>query len=108
MDIQSIEAFLAVSDTGSFSRAADTLFLSQPAISKRIQTLEHTLDITPFDRVGKSVRLTEAGHALLPSCRRIIEQIEEGKRIINESDVDVIAADDLKDGAEKIVKAVKG
>ncbi|UCB53900.1 MAG: LysR family transcriptional regulator [Thiotrichales bacterium] len=83
MDIHSIEAFLAVSETGSFSRAADTLFLSQPAISKRIQTLEHTLDITLFDRVGKSVRLTEAGHALLPSCRRIIEQIEEGKRIIS-------------------------
>ena len=35
-------------------------------------------------------------------------KVEEGKRIINESDVDVIAADDLKDGAEKIVKAVKG
>ena len=34
--------------------------------------------------------------------------VEEGKRIINESDVDVIAADDLKDGAEKIVAAVKG
>jgi len=34
--------------------------------------------------------------------------VEEGKRIINESDVDVIAADDLRDGAEKIVKAVKG
>ena len=34
--------------------------------------------------------------------------VEEGKRIINESDVDVIAADDLKDGAQKIVKAVKG
>ena len=83
MDIQSIEAFLAVSETGSFSRAADALFLSQPAISKRIQTLEHTLDITLFDRVGKSVRMTEAGEALLPSCRRIIEQIEEGKRIIS-------------------------
>ena len=83
MDIQSIQAFLAVSASGSFSRAADSLFLTQPAISKRIQTLEHALDIALFDRIGKSVRLTEAGRALLPSCRRIIAEIEESKRIVS-------------------------
>ncbi len=83
MDIQSIQAFLAVSASGSFSRAADTLFLTQPAVSKRIQTLEHSLGIVLFDRIGKSVRLTEAGHALLPSCRRIIAEIEESRRIIS-------------------------
>jgi DNA-binding transcriptional LysR family regulator len=83
MDIQGIQAFLTVSDTGSFSRAADTLFLTQPAVSKRIQALEHSLGITLFDRIGKSVRLTEAGHALLPSCRRIIAEITESRRIIS-------------------------
>lgn len=83
MDIQSIQAFLAVSASGSFSRAADSLFLTQPAISKRIQALEHALDIALFDRIGKSVRLTEAGRALLPSCRRIIEEIEESRRIVS-------------------------
>ena len=83
MDIQSIQAFLSVNETGSFSRAAESLFLTQPAISKRIQTLEHTLGITLFDRIGKSVRLTEAGHALLPSCRRIIDEIAESQRIIS-------------------------
>ncbi len=83
MDIQSIQAFLAVSASGSFSRAAETLFLTQPAISKRIQVLEQELDIALFDRVGKSVRLTEAGRALLPSCKRIIEEIEESKRIVS-------------------------
>jgi DNA-binding transcriptional LysR family regulator len=83
MDIQSIQAFLSVSETGSFSRAADALFLTQPAISKRIQVLEHVLGIALFDRIGKSVRLTEAGHALLPSCRRIIDEIAESQRIIS-------------------------
>ena len=83
MDIQSIKAFITVSETGSFSRAAESLFLTQPAISKRIQTLEHTLGITLFDRIGKSVRLTEAGHALLPSCRRILDEIAESQRIIS-------------------------
>ncbi len=83
MDIQGIQAFLAVSDSGSFSRAADALFLTQPAVSKRIQALEHALDTSLFDRIGKSVRLTEAGQALLPSCRRIIAEVEESKRIIS-------------------------
>ncbi len=83
MDIQGIQAFLTVSDTGSFSRAADALFLTQPAVSKRILTLEHSLGITLFDRIGKSVRLTEAGHALLPSCRRILAEIAESQRIIS-------------------------
>ena len=83
MDIQSIQAFLSVSETGSFSRAADALFLTQPAISKRIRSLEQSLGIALFDRIGKSVRLTEAGHALIPSCRRIVAEIEESKRIIS-------------------------
>ena len=83
MDTQSIKAFITVSETGSFSRAAESLFLTQPAISKRIQTLEHALGITLFDRIGKSVRLTEAGHALLPSCRRILDEIAESQRIIS-------------------------
>ncbi|NNJ98626.1 MAG: LysR family transcriptional regulator, partial [Gammaproteobacteria bacterium] len=60
MDIQNIQAFLSVSETGSFSRAADALFLTQPAISKRIRSLEQSLGVALFDRIGKSVRLTEA------------------------------------------------
>ncbi len=83
MDIQSIRAFLAVSETGSFSRAADALFLTQPAVSKRIQALESSLGAALFDRIGKSVRLTEAGHALLPSCRRIMEEVAESERIVS-------------------------
>jgi DNA-binding transcriptional LysR family regulator len=83
MDIQSIKAFITVSETGSFSRAAASLFLTQPAISKRIQALEHALGITLFDRIGKSVRLTEAGYALLPSCKRILDEIAESQRIIS-------------------------
>jgi DNA-binding transcriptional LysR family regulator len=83
MDIQSIQAFIEVSDSGSFSRAADALFLTQPAISKRIQSLEQALDVKLFDRIGKRVQLTEAGLALLPGCRRILDEIDESQRIIS-------------------------
>jgi len=83
MDIQSIRAFLKVYETGSFSRAADALFITQPAISKRIATLEQSLDTSLFDRIGKTVQLTEAGLALLPGYQRILEEITESQRIIS-------------------------
>ncbi len=83
MDIQNIRAFLAVSETASFSRAAEALHLTQPAVSKRIQTMEQFLDISLFDRIGKSVQLTEAGQALIPGYQRILDELEESERIIS-------------------------
>lgn len=83
MDIQNIRAFLMVADTGSFSRAAEKLFITQPAISKRISTLEFSLDCQLFDRLGKTVQLTQAGEALIPGYRRILVEIDEARRIIS-------------------------
>lgn len=83
MNIQSIRAFLKVYETGSFSRAAEALFITQPAISKRIAVLEQSLGTLLFDRIGKTVQLTEAGLALLPNYRRILEEIDESQRIIS-------------------------
>ena len=83
MDIQSIRSFLKVNETGSFSRAAEALFITQPAISKRIASLEQSLGTALFDRIGKSVQLTAAGQALLPTYRRILEEIDESHRIIS-------------------------
>jgi DNA-binding transcriptional LysR family regulator len=83
MDIQNIKAFLMVAETGSFSRAAEKLFITQPAISKRIATLEDSLDCQLFDRLGKNVQLTQAGKALIPSYRRVLTEIDESKRIIS-------------------------
>jgi DNA-binding transcriptional LysR family regulator len=83
MDIHNIRAFLMVADTGSFSRAAERLFITQPAISKRISTLELSLDCQLFDRLGKTIRLTQAGDALVPCYQRIIAEISESERIIS-------------------------
>ncbi len=83
MDILNIRAFLAVADTGSFSRAAEKLFITQPAISKRISSLEFDLDCALFDRLGKKVQLTQAGEALIPGYQRILAEIDESKRIIS-------------------------
>lgn len=72
-----------VAETGSFSRAAEKLFITQPAISKRISTMEFSLDCQLFDRLGKNIQLTQAGEALIPSYQRIIAEISESERIIS-------------------------
>jgi len=77
MDIASIRAFLSVADNASFSQAAESLGLTQPAVSKRIASLEHDLSEKLFDRIGRKVILTEAGNTILPKCRSILEMVED-------------------------------
>ena len=77
MDTQQLSAFIAVAEYGSFTRAADHLHLTQPAISKRIQLLESHLRNSLFDRIGKRIKLTEAGRVLLPHAHRILREIED-------------------------------
>lgn len=83
MDIQTLQAFIAVADTGSFSQAAARLHLTQPAISKRVAALETNLDVRLFDRIGRSVQLTEAGRTLLPRARRILLELEDSRRALS-------------------------
>jgi len=82
MDISALQAFLAVAETASFSQAAERLFLTQPAISKRISALEENLGARLFDRIGRQVALTEAGRALLPRAQRILAELEDSQRAI--------------------------
>ncbi|MEE8388930.1 MAG: LysR family transcriptional regulator [Acidiferrobacterales bacterium] len=82
MDIPSIQAFLAVTETGSFSRAAEQIFITQPAVSKRISSLEATLGVALFDRIGRTVQLTDAGRALQEKAYRIISEVEDVERLI--------------------------
>jgi len=83
MDIAALKAFTAVASAGSFSIAAEHLFLTQPAISKRIAALESELDAKLFDRIGRTVTLTEAGRALLPRAKNILVELEDSVRAIS-------------------------
>lgn len=80
MDIAALQAFLAIAETGSFSKAAERIYLTQPAISKRIAALEHKLGTSLFDRIGRRVQLTEAGRALFDRSRAILNELEDAKR----------------------------
>ncbi|MFP1678982.1 LysR family transcriptional regulator [Alloalcanivorax sp. C16-2] len=84
MDTHSLTVFMAVADTGSFSAAAERLFLTQPAVSKRIAQLEQQLGTRLFDRVGRRIRLTEAGEALRPRARRVLLDLEDMSRAISD------------------------
>ncbi|ASK34011.1 LysR family transcriptional regulator [Alcanivorax sp. N3-2A] len=82
MDTQSLNAFMAVAESGSFSGAAERLFLTQPAVSKRIAQLEQQLGARLFDRIGRRISLTEAGRALLPRARQVLLELEDMGRVI--------------------------
>lgn len=82
IDLDGIKAFSIVADTRSFSLAANRLHLTQPAVSKRIALLESQMGVRLFDRIGRTVNLTEAGRALEPRAREILDKIEDTQRII--------------------------
>lgn len=77
LDINQLQAFVAVAEQASFSVAAERLFLTQPAVSKRIQQLEQRLQRPLFDRVGRQVFLTEAGQKLLPHARKVGAELDQ-------------------------------
>ncbi len=84
MDTQLLTAFIAVTEQQSFSIAAEQLGLTQPAVSKRIALLEQQLGFSLFDRIGRTVYLTETGQRLLPRARHILEMVEDTQRIVTQ------------------------
>ena len=83
MDIATLTTFVAVAELQSFSLASEHLYLTQPAISKRIATLESELDTRLFDRIGRQITLTQSGEALLPRARRILLELDDSRRAIS-------------------------
>ncbi|MFD0673121.1 LysR family transcriptional regulator [Cohnella sp. GCM10027633] len=79
MNIDNIEAFVYVIHCGSFNKAADALYLSQPSVTARIQSLERELDCKLFDRLGKQVHITEEGKRFLPYAQQLLATYRKGK-----------------------------
>lgn len=85
MELRHLVYFEAVARHQHVSRAAAELSVAQPAVSKQIHDLEHELGgVALFERVGRNVRLTEAGYALLEHVRIILAQIEAARAEIRE------------------------
>lgn len=79
MDTQALAAFVAVVDEGSFSDAAEVLHLTQPAVSKRVATLEQQFGAPVIDRTQRKLQLTDAGVRLLPFARRILDELHNAQ-----------------------------
>lgn len=76
MDIRQLKYFLAIVDHGGFNRAATALYVSQPALSQTVQSLERDLGAALFHRIGKRALLTEAGTALIEPARTAVRSME--------------------------------
>ena len=77
MDIRNLTTFIQVAESGSFTRAAETLGYSQPTISVQIKQLEAELGLQLFDRIGHTVRLTGPGRNVLLHAQRICRMCQE-------------------------------
>lgn len=79
MELRHLRYFEAVARHSHVTRAAAELHIAQPALSKQISQLEQELGVALFDRIGRNVRLTEAGESLLPHVHAILAQVEAAR-----------------------------
>jgi len=84
MEMRQLRYFLAVADAQNFTRAAETVHVSQPSLSVQIAALEDELGAPLFDRLGRRVALTQAGHILREHAQRVLREVEQGAQAIQE------------------------
>ena len=84
MILRHIKYFLAVAKHKSFTQAAASLYVSQPALSQQIKQLEETLGAPLFDRSGRRVKLTHAGEVYARYAHKALQDLEEGQRAIHD------------------------
>jgi len=84
MEIHQLRYFVAVAEVGSFSRAAARVRVAQPSLSQQIRKLEAEVGQPLFDRLPRSVVLTEAGHCLIDYARKILSSIDDARRCVGE------------------------
>ena len=89
MDIASLQAFIAVARHKSFSKASDHLFITQPAVSKRVAALEEQLGTQLFNRIARQISLTEAGKQLLPKAQDLVAHADDMQRYASNLNDDI-------------------
>jgi LysR family hydrogen peroxide-inducible transcriptional activator len=85
MELHQLRYFVAVAETGSFTRAAEREGVTQPTLSEQVIKLENKLDKRLFDRLGRKVVLTDVGHELLGRAQAILAAVGEAERAVRDS-----------------------
>src|SRR5512140_649016 len=85
IDTLGVQAFIAIADHGSFNRAAESLHITQTALSRRVQNLEAFLGVKLVERTTRSVALTRLGQDFLPQARRLLTDLASALLEIRES-----------------------
>jgi len=85
IDILGVQAFVAVADQGGFRKAADTLHVTQTAVTQRLRNLENFLGVTLIERTTRSVALTRIGRDFLPQARRLLAELSTALTEIRET-----------------------
>ena len=84
MDLRRLEIFAKVAELGSFSRAAEALYLTQPTVSEHVRALEDELGVQLLDRLGRGAAVTRAGDLLLGYARRILTLAAEARQAVDQ------------------------
>ena len=84
MEIHQLRYFCAVSESGSFTRAAEREQVAQPSLSQQIIKLEEELGVRLFDRLGRTVKLTDPGQLFLPRARAILNELKAAKEEVTD------------------------
>jgi DNA-binding transcriptional LysR family regulator len=84
MELRQLEYFVEVCKELNFTRASEKLNVSQPSLSQQIKSLEGELGTPLFDRIGKKIAITEAGHILLAHCYRVFHELDQAKAALND------------------------
>lgn len=81
---RSLQYLISIAEHGSFTRAAEALYVSQPTLSQQIKLLEESLELPLLDRSGRSVKLTDAGETYVYHARRAWAELEAGTRAVHD------------------------
>jgi DNA-binding transcriptional LysR family regulator len=84
MNLHQLRIFCSVVESGSYTRAAETLYMTQPAISLQVRALERSLQVKLFERVNQQLTVTEAGQALYQCALPMLNAEEEAERVLAE------------------------
>jgi DNA-binding transcriptional LysR family regulator len=83
LTLRQLQCFSAVAQNLSFTKAADTLHLTQPAVSMQVRQLEQQTGIALTEQLGKQIHLTEAGEEVFRYARSILQQVDEMDNVLN-------------------------